>query len=722
MTPRRPRPDPRLDVWGAVGATLLAWVAYLVSRQVGVLPDRGFGVVLFTIAPSCAAVATVVLWVRGRADHDPAVSWVATGLAVGLAAMVLQLVSFPAVSRDGGPLGTGGNGSSLLYLLFHWSLLLSAVAGAARTRQRWQPWALAAGLVVVVLSALNLIPTPLLLTPDGGFTPLLLLLEQITAVAALAATVFWMVRSGRRAPALRGWIAVALAFNTHDTLFNLIAGRRYDHVWWASLSMRVATYAVLAAAATLTVLVQLRRHDQYTEAELTRREGELRTALGATSQLLASSEALTSAVTEADVAHTAAVTIREATGARQVIVETLDTATGQLRLLAAVEREGLADLDPAGPARLVAGPHVLRTGQPVYTGCRAETERQFGDLSAALVLHDAVAVAALPLRLATGRVGALVIGDDRERDWPDHERQLLAGLADQAAQALQRAHLFERERATADALQRGMLPDQLTTADGVEVTARYLPGAQGLRVGGDWYDSIPLPDGRNILVVGDVMGKGAVAAAVMGRARSVVRALVTTDPRPGAVLQRLDRISDELTPDGFITMLYVLLDPAEGVAEIACAGHLPLLVAAADGSVRLVTEGRSPAVGLPAVNRATARIAVPTGSTLALYTDGLVEDRASGLDRGLRELTEAFDGHGEQSLADLADRLLTLGASAREYDDVCLLLARLAPLSDRPPRVADSAAGEDRPRPATTARPAACRTEHAARREVPPWA
>src|SRR5512142_1130218 len=313
MTPRRPRPELRLDVWGAVAVTLLAWVAYLATRQIDVAPARGYGVVLFAVATTCAAAAAVVLWGRARGERDPALGWVAAGVTVSFVAMVLQLISSPAVSPGGGPLGTHRDGGALLYLLFHWSLLLGAVAGAARVPLRARPVALACGVIVALLVAGNRAPVGPLLHPDYRYTALLLRFEQVTAVTAILAMGLWMVRSGRRAPALHGWIAVALAFNTYDIVLNALAGQRYDPVWWASASMRLATFAVPAVAATVTVLVQLRRHEQYADAELSRREGELRAALRAQSELLASAEALTGAVSEAEVARVAAAAAMAAT-------------------------------------------------------------------------------------------------------------------------------------------------------------------------------------------------------------------------------------------------------------------------------------------------------------------------------------------------------------------------------------------------------------------------
>jgi serine phosphatase RsbU (regulator of sigma subunit) len=688
MTPRRPRPELRLDVWGIVAATLVAWTAYLISRTAHVVPARGYGIVLLGLAPAGGCVAAIVLWVRARAEEDTALGWVAAGITVSDVALVLQLMSFPAVDPAGGPLRTGGDGSSLLYLFFHWSLLLSALAGSAQIGLRWRPAAITAGVALAFCCASDLVPVPQLIRADQSFTLVTLWLEYITSILGFAVVLGWVVRSGRNASALRAWVAAALSLAVYDVLLNAVARQRYSEEWWASLLMRVATYAVLALAAVLTVVVQLRRHEQYADAELARREDELLTSLRARNQLLSSAQALTSAVSEIDVAQVVAAAACTVTGSARALVEMFDEPAGFLRVLASVGVDPpTADVLGSIETRLsLPGPHVLRTGAAIFTTGRAQIDGTFRDLAGLPVRHRARAIAALPLRLATGQIGALVISDDREREWDPVERQVLAGLADQAAQALARARLFERERFTAEALQRGMLPRQLVGVPGVQLVARYRPGAQGLTVGGDWYDSIPLSDGRNALVVGDVMGKGAPAAAVMGRVRTAVRTLATVDPRPVAVLTGLDRISGELVPDGFVTMLYVLLDPGNHSGEVARAGHLPLLLAAPDGAVSYVHAGGSPAIGLPAKARASAQVPVLPGSTLALFTDGLVENRTIGLDVGLGALAEAFgpreagaaldEREAGAALDELADRLLARDGMGA-YDDVCLLLARL---------------------------------------------
>ncbi len=665
-----------MDLVGALLATGLAGAVYLLALSLDYLPSPGYGIILYAWTPACAAIAAAVLWTRSRAESDQAVRWVAAGVTGSLAAIVLQMISIPIVSPSGGPFATTGDGSTLLYLLFHWSLIGGALAGALDAPTRWRLPVLGLAVVLALTSAMDLIPTPSMMRPDQSFARITILLELATAVVAGAVTVVWVLRSGRSAPALRGWVAVALALNTYELLLNALAGRRYNSVWWASLSMRVATYGVLALAGVVTVLIQLYRQEHYTETELSRREGELETSLASRGQLLASAERLARAASETDVARVAVDAAIAATEGASAAVGILDSAHETVRLLAHV---GL-DVDASAPVPADAAvpmAEILRTGDARYTRDNAETRAAYpGWLTGVPVKTRGMSVAAVPLRLAGELLGALVVTDTRRRDWPTGEREVLGGLADQTAQALGRARLYEQQRSTAAALQRGMLPRSLRTVPGVQVVARYLPAAKGMTVGGDWYDCIPLPDGRVILVVGDVMGKGAQAAAIMGRARTALHALATVDPRPSFVLSGLDRLVMELTPDGFFTLLYVLVNPADGTAEVARAGHLPLMLAAPDGTVVSIAPGGSPAIGIAAPDRAGVTVPVPPGSTLALFTDGLVEDRTTGTGPGMDHVARGLRDHAASDLDSLADRLLTLNDTGG-LDDTCLLIARV---------------------------------------------
>ena len=205
----------------------------------------------------------------------------------------------------------------------------------------------------------------------------------------------------------------------------------------------------------------------------------------------------------------------------------------------------------------------------------------------------------------------------------------------------------------------------------------------GLEVGGDWYDAFWLEAGESIaLVVGDVVGRGVTAAATMGQLRSAVRALASTGLGPAAVVEALDRYSRRHGVGRMATLVYARLQLASGRLEYACAGHLPPLVMSPGEPPALVWDGRS----LPLdAHRAGVRpreqgsLVLPAGGTLLLYTDGLVERRAQSLDDGFAQLLGEVEAHRDDGAAALASALVHALRPTDERDDVCLLVARLAP-------------------------------------------
>jgi serine phosphatase RsbU (regulator of sigma subunit) len=681
ITPRGSQPVVRVDVWGALAATALAGIAYVVMLALKVLPSLNSSVVLLTLAPTFAIIAAILFYARARDERDDTLGWVAVGMVISALALLLQMIAFPTIVSGGGPLHTGRDGSAHLYFLFHWGLGLGVVLGLLRINRAWRPVVLIAGIAVTLAAALEVLPSPQMLTASQAFSFWTIDLEWVTAALLAVLTVLWARRSGREAPALYGWVAVALSLVVYEIALNAIAGRRYDPAWWASLSMRVAAFGVLAVAGMVSVLVQLRRHEQYAEAELDRRESELRLSLQARGQLLASAEALTRATTVADVGRAIVAAAASATDVPRVRVAEWHASTRELRVLAVhgvVDEDNFIQYTRITPDATQPSSFVQKEGRAAFTTTVEETRTKFADLLQMPGFEDTAAVATLPLRLGQDIVGVMTLTDDRPRDWPTSEREVLGGLANQGAQALQRARLFEREHETAEALQRGMLPQRLDAPPGVHLVARYLPGAKGLIVGGDWYDSILLPEGRVALVIGDVMGKGAQAAAIMGRTRHTIRAVALIDPDPAAVLSRLDDLAADLVPDGFITLLYAVVDPATGRVDMARAGHLPPLVCRANGEAGFVRAAGSPAVGMPSRSRPCATITLESGSTMVLFTDGLVERRTDGIDPSMRDLRETLRlHHAEADLDALVDRLLAVRGDAADYDDTCVLLLRL---------------------------------------------
>ena len=284
---RTPRPDRRVNALAMVAGAAAAGAAYVLALSAGALPSGGFSVVLLTAAPLLAALA-LPLFLAPAGGGDEALRWFGTGLAAGLPAMLLQLVSFPLVAGGGGVLSTSGDGSAALYLTFHLSLAVGALAGALRVGPHWR-WPVVAGFTLLAVAlGLDAVPLPVLLEADGSFTALLTGTELVLAVLLGGCAVAWLVREGPAGRLLHTAAAVALSLSTYDLVLNAISARRFDPVWWSSLSMRLATYAVLAVVGVTTVLTRLSGTERYTEAELGRREDQLRSSLRRTEELLTS--------------------------------------------------------------------------------------------------------------------------------------------------------------------------------------------------------------------------------------------------------------------------------------------------------------------------------------------------------------------------------------------------------------------------------------------------
>jgi PAS domain S-box-containing protein len=251
-------------------------------------------------------------------------------------------------------------------------------------------------------------------------------------------------------------------------------------------------------------------------------------------------------------------------------------------------------------------------------------------------------------------------------------------LADHAAVCMDNSRLYDRERRTSKILQRSLLPVSLKTPPGMRIAHRYRPAGQTSRIGGDWYDAIPLPGSQVALVVGDAMGHGTTAALVMGQLRTAVRILARLGLPPAALLHHLDEIAQELTTAQFATCVYALCDPASRLLTIARAGHVPPVLAAADGSSRLIDLPPGLPLGVGEANYEALQIEVPEDSTLILCTDGLVENRTRDMDTGLAEMRALLYGVPPdlEVTADTIVKHLHAGAST---DDATLLLARLQP-------------------------------------------
>jgi serine phosphatase RsbU (regulator of sigma subunit) len=284
-------------------------------------------------------------------------------------------------------------------------------------------------------------------------------------------------------------------------------------------------------------------------------------------------------------------------------------------------------------------------------------------------------MAGVPLRLDDEVIGVLHVSADELDRFGEEDLGLLVPAAERAALAIGRARVVERERRIAETLQRSLLPRTLPHVDGIELEARFTPGA-GAEVGGDWYDALPLPGGRVAIVIGDVAGKGLRAAALMGELRAGLRAYAIEGGGPIETLARLDRLAGRSAHMATAVLMHV--DPASGRAVFGSAGHLPPLLVGADGHARFLEGGASAPLLAFHDDVSEGEAVLAPGDRVVLYTDGLVERRTEVIDDSLERLRRAAEGF-EGGLAALCDHLMdAMRAPVRgEQDDIAILaLAR----------------------------------------------
>jgi serine phosphatase RsbU (regulator of sigma subunit) len=258
-------------------------------------------------------------------------------------------------------------------------------------------------------------------------------------------------------------------------------------------------------------------------------------------------------------------------------------------------------------------------------------------------------------------------------------------IAARTAMAIDNALLYRRERLATLALQRHLLPARLPGSPWAQSAHRCLPAQNGTLAGGDWYDSVRLPGGRIGLTVGDVMGHGLGAAAAMGRYRASARALLAVGLEPGQLLTRIDGLDDGSDNDLPATCACAVYDGVTGNLRLALAGHPPPLLIRPDGAADILAADPGPPVGmgLDHVYEDT-RYAVPPGSLLVLYTDGMIEDRGTSLDieQGIAMLRRAVHTT-EASLDEVCDALMAV-RPANSVDDATLLVTRLTRVQPDP--------------------------------------
>ncbi|TDT97984.1 PAS domain S-box-containing protein [Streptomyces sp. 846.5] len=375
---------------------------------------------------------------------------------------------------------------------------------------------------------------------------------------------------------------------------------------------------------------------------------------------------------------------------------------------AAIDLGSTGAYSPSSPhARcLAAGRPVIQAlgkhgahGWPEPGSPRALVVEEYG-------LHSVMAVPVLARGVTLG-VAVFYRHRHPEPFVPD-DVLLAEEITARAAVCIDNARRFTRERGTALALQRSLLPQSLPRPAAVEVASRYLPAAPHAGIGGDWFDVIPLSGLRVALVVGDVVGHGIQASATMGRLRTAVRTLADVDLPPDELLTHLDdlviRLSQETDvgrPAGDVgaTCLYAVYDPISRICAMAAAGHPTPALALPDGTVEFVDIPVGPPLGVGGLPFEAVERELPEGALLALYTDGLIEDRLRDIDEGRAALAEAL-GRPAGTLDSICQTVLDkLCPASGARDDIALLLARTRVLDAS--RVAD---WEVEPDPAAVSR------------------
>ncbi|MFI8825704.1 SpoIIE family protein phosphatase [Streptomyces sp. NPDC053431] len=327
-----------------------------------------------------------------------------------------------------------------------------------------------------------------------------------------------------------------------------------------------------------------------------------------------------------------------------------------------------------GVASSFAGPETYQG--PPDSGVAVEQRRLFQ----ATGMHSAIVV---PLRSLHQVLGALTLGRAAQpQRFTTTDTVLLEDIARRASFALENARLYQRQRKVAETMQRHLLP-KLPYTPGHTMTARYLPAPDASQVGGDWYDAFTLTDGATALVVGDVVGHDLDAAAGMAQLRNMLRAYALSQGRPPSkIVERLDRATLNVAEVSLATLVFARMTRRDGrcVLTWTNAGHPPPLLVTHEGVARYLTDGHGILLGVvPDQDRPDATTELPPGSTLILYTDGLIESPGRSLDEGLTRLRRHAASLAHRPLESFTDELLDRARPPDNEDDVALLAVRHTP-------------------------------------------
>lgn len=282
----------------------------------------------------------------------------------------------------------------------------------------------------------------------------------------------------------------------------------------------------------------------------------------------------------------------------------------------------------------------------------------------------------LPM-LARGELVAtlMLVMSESNRRFVESDLPHLTDIANRAALSLENARLYDHERWVAAALQRELLSRPLPQDDRVALRALYHAGGALVEIGGDYFDCFFVAPDRVAIAIGDVVGHGIPAATVMGQLRTALRAFALDGRGPVDTLDRLELFASSIEGSEFSSVAYAELDVNERELVYACAGHPPPILVSPAGQPTVLWDGRSPLLGVTqGFQRAQGRVSVEPGSTLVMYTDGLVESRKRSLDDGIAALIDLLQA---DPLVDLETLVEKLRSDDGHHDDVCVLTLTL---------------------------------------------
>jgi serine/threonine-protein kinase RsbW len=338
----------------------------------------------------------------------------------------------------------------------------------------------------------------------------------------------------------------------------------------------------------------------------------------------------------------------------------------------------LRDLFPPDPQGGHPSVQVIRTGTSMWSSDMSadflrRTTRDPDHL--ALVSRLAfTSYMSVPL-IASGRVlgSVTLVAAGSGRHFGESDLALAEELAQQVAAVIDRARLYDREHEVARTLQDSLLPDRLPELPGITAAARYLPGTEGAKVGGDWYDVIPVAPGCIGLAVGDVVGHDLTAVTIMGQLRNALRAYALLDLDPAASLRQLGEFTEQLGLERTATVLLGVLELPAGTLTLASAGHPPPLVIPATGTPWFVDVDPGPLLGVAPLDYPLRQVILGPGDLVVFYTDGLIEDRETGVGPGMDRLVAAAADapRTPDSVCEALMQPRTAGAS--RSDDVAIL-------------------------------------------------